>query len=324
MGGKDLVTAPTRTDPAGATDVGCTFCGARRSQVPKLIAGPRDIFLCDACVRRCVEALDRDDGDGAAAEAAAETDPLSLARRLVLGELVSLPRPLAFHTSRLLINAALVLADSNADAIRLAADSAASIGDVAGAAQALGRLPHAQRTARDTLKQAMFLEAAGAARDAVSVLDAVDVDALDLDSRVMMPLYRAMLRLSAGVADEFEARTLEASAAGVRADVERLELDEAALRTVDREILLVKARAALVANDREGARLALRQLVLRDDDHAVAWALLHDVHLEYGDEGQARDAAAQVLKHAHPDSALGQRFSRLYPPAPSADGPPAG
>ena len=34
-------------------DYRCSFCGKRQDQVKKLIAGPRDVFICDQCVDLC-------------------------------------------------------------------------------------------------------------------------------------------------------------------------------------------------------------------------------------------------------------------------------
>jgi transcriptional regulator with XRE-family HTH domain len=31
----------------------CSFCGTPRAQVQRLIAGPRDVFICDACIALC-------------------------------------------------------------------------------------------------------------------------------------------------------------------------------------------------------------------------------------------------------------------------------
>ena len=36
-----------------ATEFSCSFCGRLRSEVPKLLSGPR-VFICDSCVRDCI------------------------------------------------------------------------------------------------------------------------------------------------------------------------------------------------------------------------------------------------------------------------------
>ena len=36
----------------------CSFCGKRQDQVQKLIAGPREVFICNECIRLCNEILD--------------------------------------------------------------------------------------------------------------------------------------------------------------------------------------------------------------------------------------------------------------------------
>lgn len=38
-------------------DVRCSFCGKRRTQVEKLIAGPGDVYICDECVQACAEIM---------------------------------------------------------------------------------------------------------------------------------------------------------------------------------------------------------------------------------------------------------------------------
>ena len=48
-------------------DFYCSFCGRARREVRKLISGPR-IFICDDCVKACVEiATSRGDSGGVAA-----------------------------------------------------------------------------------------------------------------------------------------------------------------------------------------------------------------------------------------------------------------
>ena len=38
-------------------EIYCSFCGKEKAQTKKLIAGPKDIFICDECVALCVEML---------------------------------------------------------------------------------------------------------------------------------------------------------------------------------------------------------------------------------------------------------------------------
>lgn len=38
----------------------CSFCGKSQSQVRKLIAGNKGIFICDECIELCSEILDEE------------------------------------------------------------------------------------------------------------------------------------------------------------------------------------------------------------------------------------------------------------------------
>lgn len=39
------------------TLLACDFCGKTQDEVKSLIKGPRDIAICDECVKVCVETL---------------------------------------------------------------------------------------------------------------------------------------------------------------------------------------------------------------------------------------------------------------------------
>ncbi|MBN2695773.1 ATP-dependent Clp protease ATP-binding subunit ClpX [bacterium] len=41
----------------GYNDYFCSFCGKHQGEVKKLIAGPKDVFICDECVKDCNEIL---------------------------------------------------------------------------------------------------------------------------------------------------------------------------------------------------------------------------------------------------------------------------
>ena len=45
---------------AGKFDVRCSFCGKSQEQVRKLIAGGKDIYICDECVELCAELIAED------------------------------------------------------------------------------------------------------------------------------------------------------------------------------------------------------------------------------------------------------------------------
>jgi len=38
----------------------CSFCGKRQDQVKKLIAGPKDVFICEDCVTLCKQIIDEE------------------------------------------------------------------------------------------------------------------------------------------------------------------------------------------------------------------------------------------------------------------------
>lgn len=39
----------------------CSFCGKRNTEVKRMIAGPKGVFICDACVRLCNQILAEED-----------------------------------------------------------------------------------------------------------------------------------------------------------------------------------------------------------------------------------------------------------------------
>ena len=42
---------------AGRFDVRCSFCGKSQEQVKKLIAGGKDVYICNECVELCAELI---------------------------------------------------------------------------------------------------------------------------------------------------------------------------------------------------------------------------------------------------------------------------
>lgn len=51
---------PTHRKPLKPSLIHCSFCGQSQKQVRKIIAGPR-VYICDECVKSCVEVLELDD-----------------------------------------------------------------------------------------------------------------------------------------------------------------------------------------------------------------------------------------------------------------------
>ena len=45
----------------GMPEMHCSFCGKARSQVRKLVQGPRGVFICDECVNACAHIIDDSD-----------------------------------------------------------------------------------------------------------------------------------------------------------------------------------------------------------------------------------------------------------------------
>ncbi len=39
----------------------CSFCGKAQAEVRRLIAGPDQVHICDACVRACREIIEREE-----------------------------------------------------------------------------------------------------------------------------------------------------------------------------------------------------------------------------------------------------------------------
>ena len=37
------------------SDIHCSFCDKHKSETPKMIAGPRNLYICDSCIDRCNE-----------------------------------------------------------------------------------------------------------------------------------------------------------------------------------------------------------------------------------------------------------------------------
>jgi ATP-dependent protease Clp ATPase subunit len=70
-------------------DYRCSFCGKRQDQVKKLIAGPKDVSICDDCVTLCKEIIDEEFSEVPRPEPAARRNSwLDRLRRLA----VALPR----------------------------------------------------------------------------------------------------------------------------------------------------------------------------------------------------------------------------------------
>jgi hypothetical protein len=79
-----------------AQTLSCSFCGKTQHQVAKLIAGPT-VFICDECVRICVDilaqpALSSSGDSSAAADRVPELAPLSI--RCAICQMMTPPQDL--------------------------------------------------------------------------------------------------------------------------------------------------------------------------------------------------------------------------------------
>jgi ClpX C4-type zinc finger len=45
-----------------STKSGCSFCGKRQDDVRKLIAGPRNVYICEECVELCNDIIAEETG----------------------------------------------------------------------------------------------------------------------------------------------------------------------------------------------------------------------------------------------------------------------
>jgi len=52
---------PNGSGPTGGTEHVCSFCGKSQPQVRRLIAGPGRVFICDECVRLCLQIIAEED-----------------------------------------------------------------------------------------------------------------------------------------------------------------------------------------------------------------------------------------------------------------------
>lgn len=50
-----------RNDDSSTREVCCSFCGKSQDKVRKLIAGPKNVFICDECVALCSSIIEEDD-----------------------------------------------------------------------------------------------------------------------------------------------------------------------------------------------------------------------------------------------------------------------
>ncbi len=280
--------------PAPPKEMACSFCGTSRAEVNKLVAGPNDVTICDACIAACADVVAHGDNG----------DSLKCARNLVVRELAGMTRPVDFAVSSKLVAAALLLAGGEGATCRQIAATAVHVGDHASAALAFGAIRHADHTLTDRINEALSYETAGAPRAGLALLDAVDPARCTLEQRTIVPLHRLSFRLTAGLADRAEAETAERITGEVEVKLPELKVAETYEDGLRREILLVRARAARVLGNPDRAVTLLRGHLQRPVTDPVAWALLYEIHADQRKLDDALAAKAKALSLLHPENTL--------------------
>lgn len=277
----------------------CSFCGLDRSQVTKLIAGPKT-FICDGCVRLAKEIIDREGSIEGRVDGV---------RGVVLNELASLPPNMPRATVRKLVLAAIALCEGDAGTLRQVASAAWSAGDPEGGVLALRRIPEGDRTPEDVIAEAVHHDTMGAHAAGLALLDALDPAALSPSAREIVPLHRAAMRLAGDIARPEEARELEQAAIEfARRVLPELAIDDGYRVALEREAFLVRARAVRLAGELARAEALLREHLLAHEMDAEAWALLFDVHHARGEHELARTVRTKALEHAHPEGPIAARL----------------
>ena len=280
--------------PAAPREIACSVCGTPRRDANKLVAGPGDVAICDACVAACADVLEHGDNG----------QSVKCAMNLVVRELAGLARPIDHAASRKLVSAALVLAAGDAAACRQIAATAVHVGDNASAALAFGSVNEKERVTTDRVNEAISYEAAGAFKTALALLEAIEPATFTAEHRVIVPLHRASVRLAAGVVERAEAEALAALVDDVEAKLPGLSLSDAYQRDLGREILLCRARVARLRGDHERAIAALRAHLQSAPQDQVSWALLYELHADRGQIDDALSAKTKALSLTHPEGSL--------------------
>jgi hypothetical protein len=293
--------APKAASPPA--EIACSFCGTPRKDANKLVAGPNDVAICDACVAACSDVLVHGDNG----------DSLKCAMNLVIRELAGLSLPVDFVASRKLVSAALLLAGGSGLACRQIAATAAHLGDHASAALAFGAITPQEATTTDRINEAISYETAGAPRAGLALLDTVDPARCSVDQRILLPLHRLSIRLAAGLADRAEAETADPLGDEIDRTLPDLKLAEAYQRDLRREILLVRARAARLLGDRDRAIKLLRGHLQGATSDTTAWAVLYEVHADGNHYDDALAAKTKALALAHPDGPLAAQLRSRTP-----------
>ncbi len=75
---------PNGSGPTGGSEHACSFCGKPQPQVKRLIAGPGRVFICDECVRLCLQIIAEEDTPSSAPPPATSKNlaPKEIANRL--------------------------------------------------------------------------------------------------------------------------------------------------------------------------------------------------------------------------------------------------
>lgn len=281
--------------PAGA--IHCSFCGASQQQVAKLVAGPRDIYQCDGCVRLSIGIID---------SVTAPDDHVGVARWEVLRVLQAIPWPAPRAATRRLARAAIALSEGDAALLREVATVAMNAHDHHAGLEALGAVPSGERGAADRYHEAVCYACEDAPAEAARALDACDLDALAPHEREASRVLRVLFRLrakeptDAGDLDALVARTTEALAAQ--------EATDAYASSHWRACVEARGLAALRRGDLAAAERVLTEALEVEDPGAYVHLALREVRLARGDFAGATAARLRALEALHPESPIAVRL----------------
>ena len=281
--------------PAGA--IHCSFCGASQQQVAKLVAGPRDIYLCDGCARLSIGIID----SGVPAD-----DHVRAARWEVLRALQALPWPAPRAATRRLSRAAIALSEGDAALLREVATIAMNAHDHHAGLEALGALPAGERTASDRFHEAVCYACEDAPGEAARTLDACDLGALSPHERESARVLGVLFRLRAkepaetGGLDALVAETTEALAAGGASD--------AYAASHRRACAEARGLVALRRGDPAEAERVLAEALTDDRPGAYVHLALREVRLARGDFAGATAARLHALGALHPEGPIAVRL----------------
>jgi hypothetical protein len=283
----------------------CSFCGASQQQVAKLIAGPRDIYLCDGCARLCIGIVD--------AETHAD-DHVGTARWEVLRVLQAMPWPAPRAATRRLARAAIALSEGDAVRLREVATAAMNAHDHHAGLEALGAIPSGARGASDRFHEAVCYACEDTPAEAARSLDACDLDALAPHEREAARVLRPLFGLRAK--DPLDTNALDGLVAETTAALAAQGASEAYTASHRRACLEAQGLAALRRGELAAAERVLREAIAGEKPGPYVHLALREVQLARGDFAGAVVARLHALEALHPESPIAVRLQ-----AEGKDGP---